>query len=549
MLDNTQKNNSKKYEFSICIIILCFINLLSFTHPFNLYTSLHTFSQKIYTVGSDGIYLFDDELNQISKMKTFSNEKLSGDFLYILLRQYEQGDGYVFIRIKENIYIYLEEKLICESTLDDYSETPYDIILNNYEKISDSNYIFYYIIVVVNTSNKIILEQRKLICSNSTNQNIIIKQSSTIKNSQNQEGKCKAQIVTCQTLYSKNLQKNVITCFCHHSYPYNLFSFSLTLDENFTQIKSFNGNDDLSIYTLSSVASVDKTKILVCYLNDNKENCYIYDLDTNQISNEILIFNNCVPDFTQKDIRINYFNETNEFLLSCRRKNSTSYLILDSNFNIKKINDINENCYSEYQTKESGCIYYSGDFLTYFNNDKKYYGITSCYKGLGDIFEKQVLTPTCSGTINRTINESNFFNNTNTTNNNTSESSDKSEKNNKNNSDPFYIIFDPMLEKNVIIGRTNETKENIINDLEKVMSIIEIGKNYEIKGKDYEIKIHPTDNIVYDNSTYVDFTECKKILREKYHMPDEEILTMLQIEIVSNNENSLINNLEYAVYD
>ena len=81
------------------------------------------------------------------------------------------------------------------------------------------------------------------------------------------------------------------------------------------------------------------------------------------------------------------------------------------------------------------------------------------------------------------------------------------------------------------------------------MDIIEINKDYEIKGEDYEIKIHPIDKINNANSTYVDFTECEKILRTKYYLPDDEILTILQIEIDSKNKNSLINKLEYAVYN
>ena len=174
------KTEEKKYKMHI--IFFCLINLLSFINSFTLYTPLRTYSQKLFLVANDGIYLFNDKMEQLSKIKTFDKSfNAILDFSYILSRQYEQGDGYIFVKIKGNLYIYLEDQLICESTLEDYSDLAIDIILNNYQKMSDTEYIFYYIIATVNKSKNIIIEQRKLICSNSASENILIKNSSKIK--------------------------------------------------------------------------------------------------------------------------------------------------------------------------------------------------------------------------------------------------------------------------------------------------------------------------------------------------------------------------------
>ena len=101
----------------------------------------------------------------------------------------------------------------------------------------------------------------------------------------------------------------------------------------------------------------------------------------------------------------------------------------------------------------------------------------------------------------------------------------------------------------IIKGESEKTAEEIVENLNKIVDSIELGQIYEIKGEDYEINIQPINNDVAKNKTYVDFSECEKILRETYSIPEDEILTTIQIEINSKNEQSLTNNVEYAVYD
>ena len=77
-----------------------------------------------------------------------------------------------------------------------------------------------------------------------------------------------------------------------------------------------------------------------------------------------------------------------------------------------------------------------------------------------------------------------------------------------------------------------------------------IGKIYEIFGDDYNIKISPINTNSYkDISTYIDFLNCENILRRSYELPSSSILTVYQIEIDNTNEQSLINGIEYAVFD
>ena len=43
--------------------------------------------------------------------------------------------------------------------------------------------------------------------------------------------------------------------------------------------------------------------------------------------------------------------------------------------------------------------------------------------------------------------------------------------------------------------------------------------------------------------------ECEFTLKNHYHLPNESIITFFQMEISNTNERSLVNQVEYQVYD
>ena len=61
--------------------------------------------------------------------------------------------------------------------------------------------------------------------------------------------------------------------------------------------------------------------------------------------------------------------------------------------------------------------------------------------------------------------------------------------------------------------------------------------------------IKPTNSSYLESTTNVNFTNCEKNLREILNISDSRILTFLQIEINNQIEQSLINKIEYQVYD
>ena len=109
-----------------------------------------------------------------------------------------------------------------------------------------------------------------------------------------------------------------------------------------------------------------------------------------------------------------------------------------------------------------------------------------------------------------------------------------------------------IVTNNVIILKTNKTKEEIITEenINEIFEDYEIGKICEIYGTDYNIKISPIgihENL--KNSTYIDFSSCENKLRAYYNITQDKILTIFQIEIYKNDIHSLVNQVEYAIFD
>ena len=106
----------------------------------------------------------------------------------------------------------------------------------------------------------------------------------------------------------------------------------------------------------------------------------------------------------------------------------------------------------------------------------------------------------------------------------------------------FYNEKDDIIRGNIYIK-----KEGLGNYLDELMKEIEIGKKYDINGDDYNITISPVNETDY-KSTYIDFSLCEEILRKVNHLPESEVLTILQIEIDKKNDQTLTNQVEYSIY-
>ena len=110
-----------------------------------------------------------------------------------------------------------------------------------------------------------------------------------------------------------------------------------------------------------------------------------------------------------------------------------------------------------------------------------------------------------------------------------------SDNSNNNNKD---IETNKIIEKNYLLSNLS----SFLNDKEP-------GKIYKIKEEGYTIIIKPINSIIEPNSTYINFGECENILRNSNNISNSSFLTVLQIELDNNNSQSLINQVEYEIYD
>ena len=95
----------------------------------------------------------------------------------------------------------------------------------------------------------------------------------------------------------------------------------------------------------------------------------------------------------------------------------------------------------------------------------------------------------------------------------------------------------------------NITKSELINKIPEIIEQIEIGENYTLIGEDFNIIIKPTNSSYMENSTHLNFQKCENILRNNSKMDISRILTLFQVEIDNINEQSLVNQVEYQIYD
>lgn len=114
-----------------------------------------------------------------------------------------------------------------------------------------------------------------------------------------------------------------------------------------------------------------------------------------------------------------------------------------------------------------------------------------------------------------------------------------------------YTDFIFIPEKSDLLSKIrNMTKEEIVNNITIIINEIEINKTYEILCQDSNVKISPINAKEYEKiSTFIDFMTCEDNLRHYYKMPSTSILTVFQIEFIQYNSQSLINQLEYAVFN
>ena len=300
---------------------------------------------------------------------------------------------------------------------------------------------------------------------------------------------------------------------------------------------------DINAKYIKIAISEKREKILVCYMENysGAVYCLIYDAFTRTFSEKRKYFSRSEVSFYQFDVF--YEVGRREYVIQSHKSNyELQIVILNENFENSIYNEKGE-CIILYTIPNCYYVFVSHLIIKeapYNPKDGKYFVIYTCQSDNGNVFKQNELPLTCNEIINR----EEILNTTDTTINDKNSSSII--ENNVTKENKIEYLNDGQ---GTYKAETNKSSKEIIENLESVVEDIEIGKSYEIKGEDFEIKIHPINSNIDQNSTNVNFLECENILREKYGLSEKSILTTLQIEIDSNNDKSLTNQVEYAIFD
>ena len=478
------------------------------------------------------------------------------------------SNAHLFIS-KNYVYSYLEYNKICileNEQINNYKSEIFPL------KYSDDD--FYYIIGIINSEKDLVLYlyHNKIDESKS---NLIFNFTIGYTNSEN---------FSCQLMKSHSFGE-VLTCFYENKYN-EIVANSLTIDITNPKIESafLKPKTNNKAKIIKSKLSQDETKSFVCYINENYNcACLTYMVIINDWSDNTIYINSCLSKRTT--LFFDYYELSNQYFLYCY-ETTTKINILKLNENLNIISKYSNDTYDYVKS----CSKYYLSSLNYNSNDDiQIFGVCQNFNnffiGKFQNISTMALTTLPETIIITTISEITIPIRTTTLTTtpqtiipaeisiitNTLETTipasipnitSISEKTiytttpilSISTSLPFICTFIDFFEEQnkfmIYQKNLNKTKEEIINNLDNAMLEYEINKIYELFGDDYNIKISPININIYKNiSTFIDFSNCEKILREKNELSLSSILTIYQIEIENPNEQSLINDIEFAVFN
>ena len=354
-------------------------------------------------------------------------------------------------------------------------------------------------------------------------------------------------VISCQLMNFKNLEKLSLICFTElisdDGESFQLSANIFDIENNFSTIGYlFYSDINDGIGAIKSITSEDKKKCYICYVRNNYiTECVIYNSEKNLWGQTFKIFDSCI----NKNYFIDfiYLNDIKEYIFYCFYGRLTLNIFsFDNNFNLKKINSNNGNYNNKTFILKNIKNVYSSSFV-YLPEINKYF-LLYTYKNPSSynipffnetelcINEKSIYD--CQQILNETI-----INNTININS----------TNNIKETNILKQNINFTYNGNIYEAELNMTKEEMLNNLDNIIKLIEIGNNYKLVENNYDIIISPINNYKNMNSTYIDFDECTDILRTKYNLSSEEIITILQIEIKCTNEKILTDQIEYTLFD
>ena len=493
-----------KYIYS-SIVILIFLNLFIETKEI-IFQKIKKISltEESFVVLDTGLYIYNSNFSECSVIYSFNDsQKINGNYEFTLEEFKNDEHNFIICLIKKYLYIYdYKMKAIFFyylKELDNNKAIYYDLLPYKFENNSLN-----FIISFIDSTNKCIkivyydfnLKEDKIYFRN-------------IKSYVIDYNMFSSSYINCQ-IYSLS-DKKIICFFFEKNFDYNFQNIiigqdNISDDGKKDIIKSFFFSDGNN-----KIKASYNNKIFVCfYYNDGFDQssyCFLNELDKfNQISCESE--NNC------KDFDTYYFPETNEFIFICKVNNNNIKATILNNSYTEEF----RNCHKR-NFVLSGCNNANSFSLIYNDSSNDYNIITNC--NFTDTSICKFHQNDENFFITNTIKESFILDNTNIIESTQIKIYNISIKTEiKEITDNSEII---EKKEEIIFEYMDIYKEELKDKINDIIKVKKIGRNYEIKGKDFTLKIKPTNSTIFDNSTHVDFDECEKKLRKYYNISEASI--------------------------
>ena len=525
------KLNLNEVNFFFIIIIFCIYSVETLT-PYKIFY-FEKFN-RIFSICDKHISIYDPSTLGQFDSYTFIGEQLitSSEESNIIdaCSFYDEEFKQIFIIVKNYIYFYSSNTYLGNSKIEDIFENQPNLI--PYKCLSENTEQFcYFFIAIITTDKNLKVYKYKY---NIDNKELVLVNSKLFQlmNSSGKNSKSSCDNVSCQIMvYSSN---KVLTCFYEND-NFQLGTINLNVEtlEQYESLQSKFIKNSGAKYIKSVLFNNDE-KAFICYINNiNNTACIIYDIKTKQWLFEYKYIEECI--YSIYLFNLDYYSNEEKYILSCfNSNNKIEYAIFNNKFDIYNSTNNSDYCLTTLELE-----YCSGSSTSALIHDTTsiFYLERICGIGNNEMINKYQVSLTCNKNYDKERiimedNEEPIHNNDNNDNNNNIEPIDKFRK------------------KEIVTIKSEITIEKVANNLDKLIKEVDINKIYEIKGNDYNIRISPTNFRDFkNNSTYINFFECEKILREKYKLSFSNELILVMLEIDKNNEKSLTNQVEYAIYN
>ena len=562
----------------INIFLFCNILLILFKSTFSgellfefIFSKFLELNDDDYLICSEkGIYIYDSELKNQKSYYNFTEEITDREkFKFVTMSQYSNEDGGEIIVLYENKFYLFNSSgdniIDSDINIPQQKEKYYTLIpyKNNLE--------YNFIISFLDQNQKLNISIYNI---NFSEKSINLKVNANI--SLPIQSELTSEVFTnwlsCHIM-SSDIYEKVLTCFYMINNGFSLCSFNidkLSIIYNLSRLF----NDEIRPNYIQSDISEDKTKALICFLDETNNDgyCINYNINKHEISNLVKYANSCYKDLF--GLKVYYSKKAKEFIFSCYDyKTNFTFVKFDENF-------INNEATSIYITKKTINDCYVQFFsIIYFHNNNNYSILASCngddikgtkYYSLNDYFIQaikfnydysEIISSSNNDSISSPYIDSSISENSPKTYNNYYYNEEKDETINQKCADEFLYEnknsneclktcnYSQFLNDNCFINHlTNENINIITQEVKSIINHTYINQNINIiiKGENAIYQIISSINMNENenkNISIIDFGECEAILKKIY---DIDYLLILKIDTKLNNYNTILN---YEIYN